>query len=196
MLLDYPTVTKQVDMWSIGCIFAELLQRKPLFPGSSPFDQLQKIISFIGTPNLNEIPIDQKNVKSVFKDIPFSKPVDLKYYFPKCNLLALDLLAQMLVFDPNKRINTKNALTHPYFKGLYSKGHVKSAKIFNNSFEDDAQKYGIKKVLFSTLCDFKKTKQTLFSDEELMELQSPMHDMMNEYINNSPNFSNNKSYFN
>lgn len=194
MILDYPTVTKQVDMWSIGCIFGELLQRKPLFPGSSPLDQLQKIISLIGTPNLNDIPIDQQNIKNVFKQIPFSNPINLEYYFPKCNRDALDLLSKMLVFDPNKRINTQKALSHQYFKGLYSQGHIKLAKVFDNSFEIDAEKYGIKKVLFKTLCDFKKTKQTLFSDEELMELQSPMHDMMNELINNSP-FGNNKSFF-
>jgi serine/threonine protein kinase len=55
MLLNYKTVTKEVDIWSVGCIFAELIGRKVFFKGQSPYDQFLKIISFCGTPDLDEL---------------------------------------------------------------------------------------------------------------------------------------------
>lgn len=183
MLLDYPTVSKQVDMWSIGCIFAELMIGQPLFPGSSPLDQLKRIVQFIGTPDLNSIPVDKNALQNVFKDIPFSKGVDLKFFFKGASLLGLDLLSKMLAFDPTKRINTAQALQHRYFEGIFSRGHIKRAEVFNSQFEHEAEKRGIKNVLYATLCDFKRRNQGgLFSEEELIELQSPIHGLMQDFI--------------
>jgi serine/threonine protein kinase len=50
LLLKTPTVTPEVDMWSVGCIFAELYYRKPLFKGQNPADQVRKILELVGTP--------------------------------------------------------------------------------------------------------------------------------------------------
>jgi serine/threonine protein kinase len=185
MLLDYPTVSKQVDMWSIGCIFAELILGHHLFPGSSPLDQLRRIVAFVGTPDIRLIPGDQNVIGNVFKDFEFSKGVDLKYFFPKgTNLLGLDLLSRMLTFDPNKRIDTLQALKHKYFENLYSGGHIKKAQPFDSRFEDDAEMSSVKTVLYNTLCDFKtRNYGGLFSEEEQMELQSPIHNLMQGFCN-------------
>ncbi|KAL8910366.1 MAG: hypothetical protein Q9171_004320 [Xanthocarpia ochracea] len=103
-----------VDMWSVGCIFAEMCTRKPLFPGDSEIDEIFKIFRLLGTPNDHDWP----GVTSF---------PDFKPSFPKWSrdisrpLVSglddngLDLLDAMLVYDPAGRISAKQACGHPYF---------------------------------------------------------------------------------
>ncbi|OAA70512.1 Cell division control protein 2 (Cyclin-dependent protein kinase) [Cordyceps fumosorosea ARSEF 2679] len=104
-----------VDMWSVGCIFAEMCTRKPLFPGDSEIDEIFKIFRTLGTPT-----------EEVWPGVT-SYP-DFKSSFPKwkrdyaaalCHNLndhGLDLLEAMLVYDPAGRISAKAAVNHPYFE--------------------------------------------------------------------------------
>jgi serine/threonine protein kinase len=103
-----------VDMWSMGCIFAELLLRRPLLPGSNDLDQLGKIFATFGTPTEQEWP-QMKSLPNYieYEDCP---KVPLKSLFVAASDDALDLLSKMLVYDPNKRITATEALEHPYFK--------------------------------------------------------------------------------
>jgi len=66
LLLNNATVTKQVDMWSVGCIFAELLGREVLFRGANPVDQLKKVIAVVGTPPLEDIKSGSEQVTYTF----------------------------------------------------------------------------------------------------------------------------------
>ena len=107
-----------IDVWSAGCIFAEMLLRKPLFPGSSEVDQLQRITEFTGTPSpdiINRLrsPTTQKYFKA-FRQHP---PTDIRTIFPPgMDPRALELISGMLEFDPNKRISAHDALMSDYFK--------------------------------------------------------------------------------
>ncbi|ANB15444.1 cyclin-dependent serine/threonine-protein kinase CDC28 [Sugiyamaella lignohabitans] len=104
-----------VDMWSIGCIFAEMVTRKPLFPGDSEIDEIFKIFRLLGTPN-----------ESVWPGVT-SLP-DFKTTFPQWSKrriesqvtgldeLGLDLLENLLAYDPAMRISAKRAILHPYFE--------------------------------------------------------------------------------
>ncbi|KAM3560042.1 hypothetical protein MY1884_003154 [Beauveria asiatica] len=104
-----------VDMWSVGCIFAEMCTRKPLFPGDSEIDEIFKIFRALGTPT-----------DDVWPGVT-SYP-DFKSSFPKwkrdfssalCHNLSehgLDLLEAMLVYDPAGRLSAKGAVNHPYFE--------------------------------------------------------------------------------
>lgn len=105
------TYTSSVDIWSCGCIFAELLTQKPLFPGQNESDQLAQIFGVIGTPAESDWP-DSDILRSNFADIQVKYLTDI---FPEMSDDGLELLKKMLKFDPIKRISAQEALFHPYF---------------------------------------------------------------------------------
>ena len=106
-----------VDIWSIGCIFAEMVNGQPLLPGASEADQLQKIFKMFGTPNSAE----WKGVKELpdwKEDFPVFKPQSLKQVCPALDDLGIDLLSKLMQLDPAKRLSAEEALQHPYFSDL------------------------------------------------------------------------------
>mmetsp|Transcript_15541 Transcript_15541/g.44186 ORF Transcript_15541/g.44186 Transcript_15541/m.44186 type:complete len:309 (+) Transcript_15541:214-1140(+) len=117
ILLGCKQYSTPVDLWSIGCIFAEMAMLKPLFPGDSEIDELFKIFQILGTPNeamwrgIRQLP----EYKDVF---PQWRPKDLKEVVPQLDDDGLDLLARLLMYDPAQRISAKQALQHPYFHDL------------------------------------------------------------------------------
>jgi len=106
-----------VDIWSVGCIFAEMVNGRPLFPGSSENDQLMKIFKTLGTPNKKAWPqvAELPDFKENFPQYP-AQP--LKKVCRRLDTTGLELLSRMLQFDPSKRISAENAMKHPYFKDL------------------------------------------------------------------------------
>uniref|UniRef100_A0A3P9AHE3 Cyclin-dependent kinase 4 n=1 Tax=Esox lucius TaxID=8010 RepID=A0A3P9AHE3_ESOLU len=107
------TYATPVDIWSTGCIFAEMFRRKPLFCGDSEVDQLGKIFNVIGLPPEEEWPADVTLLRHNFSPI---SPRPITDYVPEINDLGAELLLEMLTFDPLRRISALNALEHPYFQ--------------------------------------------------------------------------------
>lgn len=111
---DYNT---SVDIWSIGCIFAEIVTKRPLFPGKNEDDQLTKIFKIRGTPTPEEWPGIQ-DLSGYKNDFPVYEKENIANHIQGLDVEGIDLLERMLVHDPTKRISAKEALKHPYLRDV------------------------------------------------------------------------------
>ncbi|TVU05165.1 hypothetical protein EJB05_48318 [Eragrostis curvula] len=116
VLLGATHYSTPVDMWSVGCIFAELITNTALFPGDSEVQQLLHIFKLLGTPNEQIWP----GVSSLpnWHVYPQWKPSKLETLVPGLDADGYDLLEKMLQYEPGKRISAKKALEHPYFNDV------------------------------------------------------------------------------
>ncbi|XP_042752288.1 mitogen-activated protein kinase 15 isoform X2 [Lactuca sativa] len=111
--------TPAIDTWSIGCIFAELLTGKPLFPGKNVVHQLDLMTDLLGTPSPEAIArIRNEKARRYLSSMRKKKPIPFSQKFPNADPLALRLLERMLAFEPKDRPTAEEALCDPYFKNL------------------------------------------------------------------------------
>jgi len=121
VILSWKQYTGAVDVWSIGCILAELMRRKVLLPAASEQEMMNMIIDLLGTPSNDLIDlIDDDDNRQFMRQLPKRKGADFRELFKGWpNDDAIDLLERMLTFDPSKRITIEEALAHPYMKNLH-----------------------------------------------------------------------------
>ena len=111
----------QADMWSMGCIFGELLGGKPMFPGTSTLSQISKVLEVTGKPSKEDIEsINSELANVMLENTVVKKTNSLKNLYPKATAEELDLLKKLLQFNPNKRITVYEALEHDYVKEFHS----------------------------------------------------------------------------
>jgi len=131
--------SKPVDVWSVGCIFAELMLRKPFFPGDDYIDQLTIICEKLGKLPESEMDfVSSEKARRFLRKLP-DKPVQsLSRQFPLTPRVALDLLRKMLTIHPGKRITVDEALAHPFFGQLHSpEDEPVAEQYFDFSFEKE-----------------------------------------------------------
>lgn len=138
IMLNCLHYTEAIDVWAVGCIFAEMLLREPLFPGNDYIHQLKLIVKFLGTPKQDDISF-VKNVKALrfLAKLSISKPKKWRDVFAgrDVNPLAVDLLTKMLMFNPAKRISVADALRHPYLATFYDDVDLTQSPPFDFSFD-------------------------------------------------------------
>ena len=140
-----------IDMWSAGCVIAELLIGQPLFPGESGVDQLVEIIKVLGTPSKEQIHSMNPSY-SEFKFPSIRQQTWSKVFRSRTPNEAVDLIAKVLIYEPNRRYKPLDALVHPFFNELRKEGTTLPngnplPDLFNFSKEElnsvDAEKAGM-----------------------------------------------------
>lgn len=129
---------EKIDVWSVGCILAELLGRTPLWPGEDYIKQMDLIFSSIGTPYGDDIEfITNEKAYQYIRRLKKKTKIPWKQKFPHVNPLALELLDQLLQFNPHKRISVDEALCHPYLEQLQmAETETECKDTFDFTFED------------------------------------------------------------
>jgi negative regulator of the PHO system len=135
ILLGSTNYTTPIDIWSVGCIMAELVLLQPLFPGKNNQDQIQCIFKILGTPSLELLNYLTNNtgIPSWIGDFPFYQPTSWAKLFPSLPPAGLNLIARMLDYRPTMRISAKEALEHSFFSDLPFKNNNNSSS--NNSIQ-------------------------------------------------------------
>lgn len=119
MLAPNGTYNEAVDMWSIGCIFGELLNRRPLFPGTDFIDQLTRVFSVLPVPSSDKRGyVVEGDALKFLESLPPCSPSAISKTFRKASPEAVSLLRRLLCINPERRITAKQALAHPYFKSI------------------------------------------------------------------------------
>jgi len=182
LLLGAKVYTTGIDMWSVGCIFAELLLREPLFTGKNEQDQIDRIFKLLGYPK--ETLADKwPMLKRLMKDFPAPSKKQgrdkVREKFPKVALpgdpflsdIGVDLMKKLLALDPEERISASQALEHPWFQEEPLEEELHSFHITDNDKAENK----------------KKRKKSL--DEEQIRQREAMHEGEQRYGNTT-----NKNY--
>ncbi|CAI0383338.1 unnamed protein product [Linum tenue] len=167
-ILNWLLYTPAIDIWSIGCIFAELVTGKPLFPGKNVVHQLDLITDLLGTPSPATISrIGNEKARKYLTGMSKKQPIPFTKYFPGKDAGALRLLERMLAFDPKDRPSAEEALADPYFYGLAN-------------LENEPTRAPISKLEF----EFERRRLTRDDVRELIyrEILEYHPEMLNEYL--------------
>uniref|UniRef100_A0A3B4X8F7 Mitogen-activated protein kinase n=1 Tax=Seriola lalandi dorsalis TaxID=1841481 RepID=A0A3B4X8F7_SERLL len=162
LLLSLNHYTLAIDLWSVGCIFAEMLGRKQLFPGKHYVHQLQLILAVLGTPPEGLIgAIRADRVRSYVQSLPSQLAMPLAKLYPQAEPQALDLLGAMLRFDPRERISVTQALEHPYLSKYHDPDDEPiCVPAFDFEFDKlPMNKEQIKEAILMEIQDFHRNKQ-------------------------------------
>ncbi|KAF2300494.1 hypothetical protein GH714_013820 [Hevea brasiliensis] len=120
LLLNSSDYTAAIDVWSVGCIFMELMNRKPLFPGKDHVHQLRLLTELLGTPTEADLGfVKSEDARRYIRQLSQYPRQPLAQVFPHVHPLAIDLIDRMLTFDPTRRITVEEALAHPYLARLH-----------------------------------------------------------------------------
>eukprot|EP00198_Chlamydomonas_reinhardtii_P004964 XP_001694300.1 mitogen-activated protein kinase 2 [Chlamydomonas reinhardtii] len=137
-----------IDIWSVGCIFAEVLLGKPLFPGRNVVHQLELITDLLGTPSPEVIAkVRNEKARRFLLNMRPKPGIPFEQHFPRADRGALRLLRRLLAFDPAERPTAEEALADPYFAGLHCVAREPVAQpISKLAFEFDRRKLTLEDV--------------------------------------------------
>lgn len=161
IMLSFKMYTKAIDIWAVGCILAELLTGRPLFPGRDYGHQLDLILDIIGTPTLDEFyAITSRRSRDYIRALPIRKRRPFTSLFPCASEEAIDFLAKTLTFDPKKRMTVDEALEHPYLASYHDPEDEPTVTPLDPDYfefddrKDDLTKADLKVLLYDEIVSF------------------------------------------
>ncbi|XP_045101649.1 mitogen-activated protein kinase p38b-like isoform X3 [Portunus trituberculatus] len=166
IMLNWMHYNQTVDIWSVGCIMAELLTGRTLFPGADHIQQLNLIMELLGTPPqeyLNRI--TSESARNYIRSLPHMRKKDFRQVFRGANPLAVDLLEKMLELDSERRITAVQALAHPYLAQYADPSDEPDSEPYDQSFEDmelPTEKW--KELVYEEVTNF-QPKPTVIAEE-------------------------------
>lgn len=157
IMLNSKGYTKSIDIWSVGCILAEMLSNRPIFPGKHYLDQLNHILGILGSPSAEDLNcIINEKARSYLQSLPFKPKIPWTRLYPSADAQALDLLEKMLTFNPHSRIAVEEALAHPYLEQYYDpQDEPVAQEPFKFEMElDDLPKERLKRLIYEETDSF------------------------------------------
>ncbi|EDR08102.1 uncharacterized protein LACBIDRAFT_250005 [Laccaria bicolor S238N-H82] len=137
VMLTFKEYTRAIDMWSVGCVLAEMLSGRPLFPGRDYHHQLSLILETLGTPSIDDFyAINSSRSREYIRALPFKKKKSFAQMFPNANPLAIDLMEKCLTFSPKRRLQVSEALQHPYLQPYHDPEDEPTAQPLDPAFFD------------------------------------------------------------
>jgi len=171
VLCSWTDYGKAIDIWSVGCIFAEMLRRKPLFPGKNTQHQLQLIISCLGTPEkdvIRRIPNDK--CRKFIGSLPTSGGTPLTEAVAGASPEALDVLNRTLRFNPDTRPTVEQVLQHAYLAQLHCpEDEPVRAPLDTAEFEFERRKIdmeALRQEIFLEALSYYPERQEQYSEEQ------------------------------
>uniref|UniRef100_A0A8C7CAE0 mitogen-activated protein kinase n=1 Tax=Oncorhynchus kisutch TaxID=8019 RepID=A0A8C7CAE0_ONCKI len=144
-----------VDIWSVGCIMAELLTGRTLFPGTDHIGQLKLIMLLMGTPEPELLMKNLLSARNYINSLPQMPKRNFADVFIGANPLAVDLLEKMLVLDTDQRITASEALAHPYFSQYHDPDDEPESEPYDQSFESrELEIEEWKRLTYEEVCSF------------------------------------------
>ncbi|KAJ8002930.1 hypothetical protein DPEC_G00164080 [Dallia pectoralis] len=137
VILSWMHYTQTVDIWSVGCIMAEMLTGKPLFKGNDHLDQLTEIMKVTGTPTQDFISkLQSQDAKSYVRNLPKVQKKDLQAMFSNVNPEGVAVVERMLLLDPESRVTATESLALPYFSEFREPEEETEAQLYDHSVDN------------------------------------------------------------
>ncbi|XP_071408637.1 mitogen-activated protein kinase 12 isoform X3 [Pithys albifrons albifrons] len=157
VILNWMHYTQTVDIWSVGCIMAEMITGRPLFKGNDHLDQLTEIMKITGTPTQDFVQkLHSQDAKNYIKSLPKVQKKDFASILKYANPLAVNLLEKMLVLDAEKRVTAAEALMHPYFEPIHDPEEEIEAEKYDDTFDNmDLPLDEWKRITYKEILNFK-----------------------------------------
>ena len=116
ILLGSTKYTKAVDMWSVGCILGEMYLGKPMFPGTSTLNQIERVLEVTGRPSKEDIDSMQSpQAAAIIDSLKITRRKNLKDMFPLLSVEGLNFIKRLLQFNPSTRQTIEQAMRHRSF---------------------------------------------------------------------------------
>lgn len=182
IMLACQEYTSAIDIWSVGCIFAELLSRSPLFPGEDYIAQLRLICDKLGRPSEKDLDfVTSERARRFMLSLPQKPPVPFSELFPvhKNEKHALNLLHGMLEIHPKRRITIEKALEHPFLESLHN---VDDEPLYEDTFsfefeQEELSRERIQELIWAEIKDFRSTLPPNFPKSSSKKPSRPVSEM-------------------